>query len=165
MHGMPPADFPRSEIVELNGLHNKLGMASEPERGAMEKRFSELDAKIRSWPRTIENDPYHAASHRMGKELSRVAGTPVLVGFNEYCAPDLHACFDQAAAQGAESVTVVTPMMTRGGSHSERDIPDVIESARKKYPKLSVQYAWPFEDAAIAEFLHRQIQKISVRAS
>ena len=37
---------------------------------------------------------------------------PVIVGFNEFCAPDLATAFEQAVGQRAERVIVVTPMLT-----------------------------------------------------
>ena len=162
MHGMSPKDFPRNEVVELNNLHNKLELESGAERESLEKRRRELDLKVRQWPRNAINDPYHAASQSLGRHLARASENDVIVGFNEYCAPSLDECFDMAVSKGAEQVIVVTPMMTRGGSHSETDIPEVIRAAKKKHPKLTVLYAWPFDDSQIAEFLASQIQKFAV---
>jgi len=47
-----------------------------------------------------------------------------VVGFNEFCAFCLVEAIDQAAAQGANKVNVITTIiMTQGGEHSENDMP------------------------------------------
>ena len=50
-------------------------------------------------------------------------------------------------------------MMTRGGEHSEKDIPEAIERARKKYPKPKFSYVWPFNISKVATFLAEQIKE------
>ncbi len=62
MHGAPPNDFPKNEIGELFGLHARLEHASGRERAALKRRHEELEAKMRAWPRTIQNDPFFAGS-------------------------------------------------------------------------------------------------------
>ena len=59
MHGAPPSDFPRQEAGELFGLRGRLERAAPPDRPALEARLRELDAKMRAWPRSAANDPYH----------------------------------------------------------------------------------------------------------
>jgi CbiX protein len=54
---------------------------------------------------------------------------------------------------------VVTPMMTRGGEHSEADIPMAIARARSRHPSVRFQYAWPFAPAEVAGFLAMQIHR------
>jgi sirohydrochlorin cobaltochelatase len=159
MHGAPPTDFPRQETAELFMLHGQLEAAPPARRAALAGRYAELDAKVRAWPRTAENDPFWAASMAMAEQLSNVTGTPVFVGFNEFCAPSLDQALNEAADSGAGSITVITPMMTRGGEHSEVDIPQAIERARERYPGVSFRYVWPFEMADIAQFLAEQLGK------
>jgi len=158
MHGAPPRDFPEREMAELMGLHARLEHASGPERAALERRYNELDAKMRAWPRTPDNDPFHAGTQELAGHLRQVTGLEVIAGFNEFCAPSLDEALDQAA-QDAESVVVVTPMMTRGGEHSEVDIPAAIERARERHPRLAIRYAWPFETGAVAQFLAAHIAR------
>jgi len=50
-------------------------------------------------------------------------------------------------------VLVMTPMMTRGGEHSEVDIPAAVQRAREAHPGLEVTYAWPFDPEEVAAFL------------
>ena len=65
MHGAPPRDFPRREMAEWFELHGRLEHAGGAERAALEQRFAELDERMRAWPRTAENDPFHASSLKM----------------------------------------------------------------------------------------------------
>jgi sirohydrochlorin cobaltochelatase len=159
MHGVPPNDFPRHEMGELFGLHARLEHAAEPERTALERRHAELDAKVRAWPRTVQNDPFHAGSMELANQIHLATGLEVITGFNEFCAPSLEEAIDQAVKGGAKKVIVITPMMTRGGEHSEADIPNAIERARERYPGIEMAYAWPFDVTQTAKFLADQAAK------
>lgn len=158
MHGMPPSDFPRDLLADWRNLRSALDRLSVPERERAEKRYLELELKVRGWPRTPENDPYHAASYRLERRMKDITGLDVIVGFNEFAKPDMGESFDLAVRAGAERVVVITPMMTRGGSHSERDIPTEIEKAKARHPGLAVDYVWPFDEDKISAFLTQQLE-------
>ena len=158
MHGAPPTDFPPQEIGELFMLHMRLEHARGPERAALEQRFAELDARVRDWPRTSQNDPFYVGSLELAAHLERLAGSPVIVGFNEFCAPGLDEALDRAAAAFDGRVVVITTMVTRGGEHSEVDIPAAIQQARERHPHTSFVYAWPYTGNAVAQFLADQIR-------
>lgn len=160
MHGSPPKDFPRREFGELMGLHSRLGSAEGKEREASLRRHDVLEARVRSWPRSAENDPYWAGSHELAEGLHRVSGLPVYVGFNEFCAPTIIDAIEEAVADGAEDIVVVTPMMTRGGGHAEQDIPQALETAARRHPEIGLRFAWPFESEQVAGFLWSQIRLI-----
>jgi len=164
MHGVPPADFPKRELDEFFALHAKVDHTAVAE-GPGYERYVELETSLRHWPRTEDNDPYHAASLKLGRALSSAAGCEVIVGFNEFCAPSLDEALDRAVASGASSVLVVTPMMTGGGEHSERDIPAAVSRARERYPGRRIVYAWPFPVADVAAFLAGQVRQFSTRDS
>lgn len=159
MHGMPPNDFPADEMAELFGLHARLAHAGESERAALERRHAELENKMQMWPRTAKNDPFYAGSQELAACLSETTGHQVIIGFNEFCAPNVDKALDDAVAQGAEKVFVVTPMLTQGGEHAEVDIPNAIRRARQRHPLTSVIYAWPFEVMDVAQFLAVQITR------
>ncbi len=161
MHGAPPNDYPRHEIAEMMGLHMRLEHARGLERVALEKRHAELDTKVRAWPRTAQNDPFWAGSQELAGHLSRAAGLEVIVGYNEFCAPSLDEALDQAAGQSADEVIVITPMMTRGGEHSEVDIPEAIRRVKEQHPGMRVRYVWPFDTSEIARFLATHIARSS----
>lgn len=160
MHGAPPSDFPRREMAEWFELHGRMEHAGGAERTALEQRYAELDERMRAWPRTAENDPFHASSLEMAAQLSEAIGLPVLVGFNEFCAPSLDGVLEQAIAQGAEKVVVVTPMMTRGGEHAQRDIPAAIQRVQERHPGVPIVYAWPFASVDVASFLAARIADV-----
>jgi sirohydrochlorin cobaltochelatase len=191
MHGVPPKDFPRPELMEFFGLHARLERGHErhgdrgpDERGhiqegdgpvsrsvrdgdrrdtpevdpaALGRRYAELDARIRAWPRTSENDPFYVASQALAKELERATGYDVILGFNEFCAPGVDEALDRAAARGPDRVIIITPMVTPGGEHSEVDIPLAISRARDRHRGIGFVYAWPFEIGRTAQFLAAQI--------
>jgi sirohydrochlorin cobaltochelatase len=161
MHGAPPKDFPRRETGELFALHARLEHAPPAERAGLQRRHDELDAKMRAWPRTPENDPFFVASRELGAHLTQATGHEVLVGFNEFCAPDLDGALDQAVERGANQVIVTTPMMTQGGEHAASDIPQVIQRVQARHPGVRFQYAWPFEVADVARFLAEQIELLT----
>ncbi len=161
MHGSPPRDFPRDEMLELFRLHSMLEHGGGgPQQATLEQRHAELDAKMRAWPRTPENDPFYAGARAIAQALGRTSGYEVILGFNEFCAPSLDQALDQAVEGGAERVLVVTPMVTRGGEHAEVEIPDIVQAARTRHPGVSFVYVWPFEAAHVAQFLTSQIEQM-----
>ncbi len=142
MHGVPPKDFPRSDLMELMRLH----MAMDHGHGhdtnlELQTRHNELEVKIRTWKRTFQNDPFWAASQSLSIALTRKTGYDVIVGFNEFCGPSVEEALAEAVNKGATEVIVITPMMTPGGEHSEVDIPEAIERAKEKHPNVTFSYA------------------------
>jgi len=159
MHGMPPNDFPADEMAELFGLHAQLAHAGEAERAALERRHAELETKMQMWPRTANNDPFYAGSQELAVHLGEITGHKVIVGFNEFCAPGIGEALDDAVAQDAARIMVITPMMTRGGEHAEADIPRTVQGARQRHPHIPIVYAWPFEVTEVAQFLATQVAR------
>jgi sirohydrochlorin cobaltochelatase len=140
-------------------LHARLEAAAVPHSPALESRYEELEQKMRQWPRSRQNDLFFASSQEMAAALERASGDEVILGFNEFCAPGLDAALEHAASSGATRVFVVTPMMTRGGEHSEKDIAQAVKKAQGKYQSVKFVYAWPFETSEVAGFLASQIKK------
>jgi len=159
MHGAPPKDFPQHEMHEYFTLHGQLGEAHDhPSPGDhghshIRQRFAELENKMRLWPRNAENDPFHAGSQALARELQRVTGLEVQLAFNEFCAPSLEVALEQAVSSGADRIIAITPMMTSGGAHSELDIPSILDRARSRHPQVRFIYAWPYEVEDVAQFL------------
>ena len=118
----------------------------------------ELHDKVRSWPRTPANDPFFTGSLALALQLEQASGLPVILGFNEFCAPSLDEALEQATL-GAERVLVITPMMTRGGEHSEQDIPECIRRVQCHHPQANIQYIWPFDVNEVARFLAEQVTR------
>lgn len=158
MHGVPPEGYPIDEITEIFRLHSQLEHMPVSKDHPMSRRYIELDYKIRSYPRTNENDPYWASAHRLAEKLREETGIEVQVGFNEFCNPTIDDAIGQLVSTGLRKIIVVTPMMTPGGEHSEVDIPEAIERAKKEYPEIAIVYAWPFNLQEVAKFLKAQIE-------
>jgi len=158
MHGMPPRDFPKSEMAEYFRQYDPFHhVASHTDHHHGPSRFLELDEKMKRWPRNPENDLFYGAAFRLAKQLEATSGYPVLVGFNEFCAPDLPETLDEAASRKPDTVFVITPMMTPGGIHSEVDIPNTIRAAKDRHPGIIFEYVWPYDLANVATFLNEQI--------
>lgn len=159
MHGAPPLDFPRDELAEFFGLHAQLEHTRGADYGPLRDRFAHLERKMRLWPRNAENDPFWAGSGDLAEALRKAWGGTVILGFNEFCAPNLDEALDLAAGRAAEKIVVVTPMMTRGGRHAECDIPEAVDRARGRHPREAFEYVWPFPVSGIAAFLALQIKR------
>jgi sirohydrochlorin cobaltochelatase len=159
MHGSPPLDFPRGELIEFFELHGRFHNSNPDVESELYRRFIELDKKICGWVRTPQNDPYYFGAMEVVESLRKIIGMTVLVGFNEFCEPSMERSFDKAVEIGATKILVSTTMTTHGGSHAERDIPIAIEAARIKYPDVIIKYVWPFDNDEVATFLAKQIMK------
>jgi len=153
MHGAPPNDFPPNGLREFFQLHTLAEGGRDELPPQLKSRLEELSARLRAWPRTPTNDPFHAASYELAAAIQRESGSLVEVGFNEFCDPDVETAVERAIAGGAARVIVLTPMLTRGGEHAENEIPRTLERVRQHHPHLIVDYAWPFPVDAIAHFL------------
>jgi sirohydrochlorin cobaltochelatase len=158
MHGSPPADFPPAETAELFNLTFQLEHMPKGARPDLEERLAQLDEKMRSWPRSADNDPFYAGSLELAEHLHQASGSVVIVGFNEFCAPSLEAALSQAAESNPGRIVVITPMMTRGGEHSEVDIPSIVRGAQERNPSIPIVYVWPFDPSQVARFLADQIE-------
>jgi len=157
MHGIPPSDFPKDERKELFELRAALRHLARPTSDFL-NRHDALDKKMRQWPRTEANDAFYFGSLALGKDFAEHAGFQVIVGFNEFCEPDLDQAISRAVELTDEKVLVTTPMMTRGGGHSKGDIPAAIACVQKRHPDTEIIYAWPFPVSGVAAFLAEQIQ-------
>jgi sirohydrochlorin cobaltochelatase len=159
MHGVPPKGYPEMEIAEMFRLHMQMGHMIVDENNPIVQRHDELDSKVRNYPRNVENDPYWAASNELAGLLEKKTGIPVVVGFNEFCAPSIDEAISQAANFQPDRIVVVTPMMTKGGEHSEVDIPEVIDRVRDNYTDIEIIYAWPFDSESVVSLLASQIDE------
>jgi sirohydrochlorin cobaltochelatase len=157
MHGAPPNDFPANETAELFTLRFRLEHAPKGSRPELEARAAQLEIKMRNWPRNTTNDPFYTGSLELAENLRLATSREVILGFNEFCAPSLEHALAEAADLNPERVVVITPMMTRGGEHSEVDIPTAVRQAQERHPEISFVYIWPFDSSLVAGFLADQI--------
>ncbi|MEI8359557.1 MAG: CbiX/SirB N-terminal domain-containing protein [Deltaproteobacteria bacterium] len=156
-HGGIPADCPGELVSELKRLEAQRRASGRIE---MSPREAELDARIRDWPRTPETDPYAAGLESIAARLApRVAPRRLVVAYNEFCAPSLESAIEDLVVEGFQRLVLTTTMFTPGGSHSELEIPEIVEQARKLHPEVDIRYAWPFDLDRAAGFLAEQISR------
>ena len=157
-HGGIPKDCPQELVTRLKRLEAQRRAAKvlpTPEE-------IELDTKIRRWPRTAETEPYQAGLETVAARVrTQLNGALFAVAYNEFCAPTLEESVEELIEQGATEITVTTTMFTPGGSHSEIEIPEILERLRAQYPHVTLHYAWPFDLTLIAKMLAEQIKRFS----
>jgi sirohydrochlorin cobaltochelatase len=155
-HGAVPKDAPKSLVEEFKRLERTSPGSSE---------LREVDRKLRNWPRTSQTDPYKEGLEKIAESLQkRMPNHSVLEAYNEFCSPSLEEALEFAARQGAESITVIPTMFTRGGIHSETEIPEIIEKFSKERPQISTNYVWPFDLETIATMLAEEINRVEKSA-
>jgi sirohydrochlorin cobaltochelatase len=155
-HGGIPKGCPQELVTKLKRLEAQRRIAKMPP--SSEER--ELDTKIRQWPRTPETDPYQSGLEAVAAQLRANLGEVLFaVAYNEFCAPTLEESVEDLIKKGATHITVATTMFTPGGSHSEVEIPEILEQLRKQYPDIVLRYAWPFDMNLIADMLATQLKQ------
>ena len=155
-HGGIPKGCPQELITKLKRLEGQRRAAGTP----MSAEEHDLDIRIRQWPRTPETDPYQSGLEAVAAQLRANLGEVFFaVAYNEFCAPTLEESVKELIKKGATHITVTTTMFTPGGSHSEIEIPEILEQLRKQYPDIVLRYAWPFDMKLIAAMLATQVKQ------
>jgi len=157
-HGGIPKGCPQELVTKLKRL--------EAQRRAVKIPPSpeelELDTKIRQWPRTPETDPYQSGLEAVAAQLRANLGEVLFsVAYNEFCAPTLEDSVEDLIKKGATRITVTTTMFTPGGSHSEIEIPEILDHLQKRHPGVVLCYAWPFDLSMVAKMLQKQVSRFS----
>ncbi len=151
-HGAVPKDAPKSLVEEFKRLERV--SPNSPE-------LREADRKLRAWPRNSETDPYKEGLERIAASLQKQMSDHVVIeAYNEFCSPSLEEALDFAAQKNADSITVIPTMFTRGGIHSETEIPDIISKFSKTHPDISTNYVWPFNLNVIAQMLAEEVVRV-----
>lgn len=161
-HGSTATDTPRALVAELKRLEGERQARRDPVMGARE---AELDKQVREWPRTPDNDAYKAGVEEIARALEPMLGGRKLVtAYNEFCAPSVEDALERLVREGYARVTLISTMYTRGGIHAECEIPGIVADARKKYPGVAIEYAWPYDAGFIASFLAEQLGRLKSAA-
>jgi sirohydrochlorin cobaltochelatase len=156
-HGGTASDIPRAVVAELKRLEGERQARRETE---MSPREAELDKKVREWPRTPETDPYKFGVEEIAAALApKLGGRKLVVAYNEFCAPSVEDAIEGLAREGFTRISLISTMFTRGGIHAECEIPGIVLLSRKKYPGVSIEYAWPYDAGFIADFLAAQLKR------
>jgi len=155
-HGGIPKDCPQELVTKLKRLETQRRAAKLPPTA----EEMELDATIRRWPRTDATDPYRRGLEAVAGQLRKhLDGGLFALAYNEFCAPSLEESVEELIRQGATQITVTTTMFTPGGSHSEVEIPEIMEQLRRRHPGVELRYAWPFDLQLVARTLAEQLQR------
>jgi len=155
-HGGLPKDCPREIIQQFKQLERERKTSGKP--ASSEER--DLESRIREWPRTPENDPYKAGLEQLAERLEPLlAGAPLVLAYNEFCAPTVEDAVADLAVRGVTHITVVPTMLTPGGSHSEIEIPEILDDLRTRHPALEIRYAWPTDLDLLAGMLADHLKK------
>jgi sirohydrochlorin cobaltochelatase len=157
-HGGIPKDCPQELVTRLKRLEAQRRAAKQlPSQEELE-----LDQKIRRWPRTKATDAYQSGLESVGAVLRpHLNGALFAMAYNEFCAPTLEEAVEDLVKQGATSIIVTTTMFTPGGSHSEVEIPEILDQLRPQYPDVELRYAWPFDLQSVANTLAEQVKRFS----
>ncbi len=157
-HGGIPRDCPQELVTRLKRLEAQRRAAHGPPSA----EELELERRIRHWPRTPATDPYKTGLETLAEEFRRhLNGALFSVAYNEFCAPALDEAVEDLIGKGATDITVVTTMFTPGGSHSEIEIPEIVDHLRQRHPRLTIRYAWPFDLQHVAQVLAHQVGRFA----
>ena len=155
-HGGIPKDCPSDLVTKLKRLEGLRRQNGQP----VSAEEAELDRKIRQWPRNAKTDPYRTGLEALASELRPLLnGALFAVAYNEFCAPTLEEAVADLVEQGVSDIVVITTMFTPGGSHSEVEIPEIIDQLRKQHPGIVLRYAWPFDLNLVAKTLAEQLRR------
>lgn len=157
-HGGIPKDCPQELVTRLKRLEAQRRAAKQPPSA----EELELDMKIRRWPRTPLTDPYESGLQAVAARLQpQLNGILFGLAYNEFCAPTLEEAVEHLIGQRVTEIIVTTTMFTPGGSHSEIEIPEILDRLRSKHPHVVLHYAWPFDLELVAGTLAEQIRRFS----
>ena len=82
----------------------------------------------------------------------------VKTAYNEFCYPTIEESVGELVEGNVSKIILLTTMITRGGSHSEQEIPAELEVLRRKFKDIDIQYAWPFDMDTFALFLSTHVK-------
>ena len=97
-------------------------------------------------------EPFEAVAAQVH---AAAAGREVVLAFLELMTPSLAEAIDRLAAAGATQIDVV-PLFLGTGGHLRRDLPALVEAAKRAHPALAIRlHAAIGEHAAVVEAMAR----------
>jgi len=160
-HGGLPSDIPQKIVEDFMKIHKQRVRSKSP----ITNQEKELESIIRNWERTPESDPYKAGLEKLAFYLRPQLQDYILkTAYNEFCYPSIEQAADELVGDGVTKVILITTMITPGGSHSEREIPEEIEALREKYPDTEFEYAWPYDLEVFSSLLSRHVNSFDTES-
>ena len=157
-HGGLPSDIPKEVVEDFMKIHKQRVRAGTP----ITSKEKELDNVIRFWTRSPETDPYKYGLEKLAEQLApRLKDYILITAYNEFCYPSIEQAADVLVEKDITEVILVTTMITPGGSHSEREIPEEVEALRLKYPNVNYEYAWPYDLGIFSDLLADHIHSFN----
>jgi sirohydrochlorin cobaltochelatase len=157
-HGGVPTDFPRDLFKKWMDLH-KSRKADQPPTQVEQ----DLENTLRDWPRTPDNDPYQFGLESLGRQLKdQLKECQLVTAYNEFCRPTIAHAVEELIESGIINIVLLTTMVTPGGSHAEKEIPEEVQKLKAKYPYIEINYAWPFDLSRVAGMMKEQIEAVQV---
>lgn len=105
------------------------------------------------------SQPYLDGVETLAKALQQeMPSHTIKIAYNEFCSPTIEETLAEFEKEGCSAITAFPTMIISGGSHSEKDIPEKLEAAKKQFSSLSITYAWPFDPKLMAHFFHSHIK-------
>lgn len=161
-HGGLPSDIPKEVVEDFMKIHKQRIRRGTP----ITSEEKDLESIIRNWERTPESDPYKSGLEKLASNLApRLDGYILKTAYNEFCFPSIEQAADELAEENVTKIILITTMITPGGSHSEKEIPDEVEALRLKYPEMNFQYAWPYDLDIFSNLLSEHIINFSKKSS
>jgi sirohydrochlorin cobaltochelatase len=159
-HGAVPRDYPRERLMQLRGLEARRRLTNAPPS----PEEVALETELRQWPRTAATDPYQAGLKSLAAHLRpRLEPARLVLAYNEFCAPTVGEAVRALAREGVTDIVAVPSMLTPGGVHAEIEIPEIIDALRAAFPRLRLQYAWPFAAEHLASFFVEHLRQFESR--
>ena len=154
-HGGLPSDLPSGIVEKFMRLHKSRVKAGTE----ITSEEIELDNTIRRWERSPETDPYKSGLEDLAVHMEPLLKNFILkTAYNEFCYPTIEDAIEELASKSVSKIILVSTMITRGGSHSEQEIPEELEALRKKFKDMEIQYAWPFDIDTFALFMSTHVK-------
>jgi sirohydrochlorin ferrochelatase len=89
-------------------------------------------------------------------------GVRVETGYLDHCAPSVGQVLDRLAADGYGAV-VALPLLLTAAYHAKTDVPGVLHAARRRHPRLAVQYGPTLgPDPLLVAALERRLREAGV---
>ena len=78
------------------------------------------------------------AIRRVAAEGKKLGGYDIVEhAFLQYVQPGLEKALEQCIRQGAQKIVIV-PFFMQSGAHVARDIPELVDKAKKQYPGIDI---------------------------